>query len=148
MTDDGPIIDIRTGKPATEKQLANREKVRQALRAKNNKPASHIPAMGAGWGGEAKGRGKDLRIAANRAGPEQRKVGQARRLEQAEALLDVIIDAALDPTQPAGVRIMAAREARNQIVGTPVVKQITAEATGLEHWALEAIEIEKARSGS
>lgn len=124
MTDN--VTPIR---PRTEKERARNKKAAvlaaAALRLKNNKPASGVPASGAGWGGPAKGAG----------GPGKREGGGHPTNEQRE--LNRMTDEAIaQEAKEKLVSIMrapefetnglnAAKALLDRIEGTPVQRTIT-----------------------
>ena len=125
MTDDATVSDIKSRKPLTEAQLAQRRaaaaKSREVLRAKNNKPASGMPAMGHGYGGPAKGSNwqpgynpmiREIRCAT----PEERELIAQRALA---GMVEI-----MDSQEPAAVRLQAMEKILNRIEGTPVQRVI------------------------
>ena len=84
------------------------------------------PANGAGWGGPAKGASsKRERPILMKAGPGRGHfsvVGAARRERReriSEELCELLYGIALDPTQPAMLRVNAAAALLNRIEGAP-----------------------------
>jgi hypothetical protein len=99
----------------------------------NNKPAAGLPASGSGWGGPARGPGDQRPMTpdhpehARNLAPDDLAARKAKRLEEAEKLLDVIVTAAMDEEQPMTLRVNAAIAGRAQIVGTPVQRNINTD---------------------
>jgi hypothetical protein len=131
MADDGEnVVELRSKKPASAGRRAAGLKGRDAAKRTNHKPASGmaasgLPAMGAGWGGEASGAPSGperlaLGADAPRRTPEQRALDADRALEK----ILTVMDTAPEP----GLQLMAAVHARNQILGTPTARVITADA--------------------
>lgn len=92
----------------------------------NPKPPSGIPAQGAGWGGPAKGAGKDL------SNPEQNglkfcndPVRRADKQAMADRMLEILVDIA-ENSKIDMARLSAADKVLDRVEGKAVQRQITA----------------------
>jgi hypothetical protein len=78
--------------------------------------------------------------------PEVLAARKAKRLEEAEKLLDVIVTAAMDEEQPMTLRVNAAIAGRTQIVGAPMTRNLNYEAASADELRDEPTDRERAKA--
>lgn len=91
-----------------------------------NKPASGLPAMGAGWGGDASG------TEGWKKGEVHAKKPPGTNEGRAEEMRNLIYDIAIDSENPAGLRMMAADKLLDRIEGKPVQRVLGGTAETVE----------------
>ncbi len=113
------------------------------------KMGSGMPATG-GWGGPAKGAGKDPRetpIEVRRTAMAIHKARMPEKEAAADELKATLYDLATDNEQPGGVRVMAASAALDRLEGKPVQRTITANADDLARLTDDELRAELERFG-
>lgn len=113
-------------------------KWREAVRKSNDKPASGnkarggppsgMPAAGPGWGGSAKGEGKDLSDMASHITPAEARERAANKAELAEEALGHMVSI-MRESEFEGNRLNAASKVRAEIVGNPMQRVMSASTT-------------------
>lgn len=106
------------------------------------KPSTGLPAMGAGWGGPAKGAG--MGPEGLKWGEEKKDAADPAKRQTKEVLAQEAMDALVEIMRTAespGLKLHAATAVLNRVEGLPVARQVTATAESLEDMVMKAAAI-------